>query len=416
MAKMVFRNRWNFDRGNKLLETIDLSEDEQVREEMQLLLESAISEDTVTAVIIGATEQSVASASAADGSRVAAQIAAASATDSATTATQKAVDAAAAVLQIKGYRDAAVGAAADAVALADGAAGSAAQASGSATLAAQKATEATTAAAQVAADAAEVAQGVNSAKGVDIVTIAMLAPGATPTSTFSGASPSRTLALGIPASDASQAAIVSAINAATSLTPTGTWNFTTAPKVGGQSVVINTDARLTDARTPTAHSHAQSEVTGLVAALGGKAASVHSHATSDITGLDTALTGKAAAVHGHAMGDITGLAAALGTKAPTADPSFSGTITEGAADTDVQLLRALPVPVDARSVAVTYNGNGTVNVVTEKAGATTVKTTTYAYNGDGTVNTATVVAGGKTVVTTYTYSSGDCTGYTKAVS
>lgn len=47
------------------------------------------------------------------------------------------------------------------------------------------------------------------------------------------------------------------------------------------------------------------------------AASTHGHAQSDITGLVDALAGKAAATHGHAQADITGLVDALAGKAPT---------------------------------------------------------------------------------------------------
>ena len=53
--------------------------------------------------------------------------------------------------------------------------------------------------------------------------------------------------------------------------------------------VDDTDPRLSDARTPTAHTHAQSDVTGLAAALGDKAAAVHTHVPSDVTGLDGAI-------------------------------------------------------------------------------------------------------------------------------
>lgn len=48
-------------------------------------------------------------------------------------------------------------------------------------------------------------------------------------------------------------------------------------------VVLGSDTRLSDARTPTAHSHAISDVTGLQAALDGKSASAHTH--SDVTTL-----------------------------------------------------------------------------------------------------------------------------------
>ena len=41
------------------------------------------------------------------------------------------------------------------------------------------------------------------------------------------------------------------------------------------------------------HAHAQSEVTGLDAALSGKAASTHYHVQSDVTGLADAMAGKA---------------------------------------------------------------------------------------------------------------------------
>ena len=41
------------------------------------------------------------------------------------------------------------------------------------------------------------------------------------------------------------------------------------------------------------HTHAQSEVTDLVTALSGKAASTHSHAQSEVTGLADAMAGKA---------------------------------------------------------------------------------------------------------------------------
>lgn len=58
-------------------------------------------------------------------------------------------------------------------------------------------------------------------------------------------------------------------------------------------VVKGSDTRLSDARTPTTHSHAISDTTGLQTALDGKAASSHTHAQSDITNLVTDLAAKA---------------------------------------------------------------------------------------------------------------------------
>lgn len=43
------------------------------------------------------------------------------------------------------------------------------------------------------------------------------------------------------------------------------------------TAVVDGDARLSNARTPTAHAHAEGDVTGLTAALAGKAASGHNH-------------------------------------------------------------------------------------------------------------------------------------------
>jgi len=69
---------------------------------------------------------------------------------------------------------------------------------------------------------------------------------------------------------------------------------------------------------------------GALTALGAAAAS-HTHAQSDITGLVADLAAKAAAVHTHAQSDITGLVADLAAivasialKAPIASPTFTG--------------------------------------------------------------------------------------------
>lgn len=64
-------------------------------------------------------------------------------------------------------------------------------------------------------------------------------------------------------------------------------------------------------KAPTVHSHAQADVTGLSAALAAKAPTAHAHLQADVTGLDSALAGKAAATHTHSVSDVTGLSAAL---------------------------------------------------------------------------------------------------------
>jgi hypothetical protein len=58
------------------------------------------------------------------------------------------------------------------------------------------------------------------------------------------------------------------------------------------TVTQGNDARLSDSRTPLAHTHPISEITGLQTALDGKAASSHTHTIANVTGLQTALDGK----------------------------------------------------------------------------------------------------------------------------
>lgn len=66
---------------------------------------------------------------------------------------------------------------------------------------------------------------------------------------------------------------------------------------------------------PAAHSHPISDVSGLQAALDGKAAATHTHGIAGVTGLQTALDGKADTTHGHAIAEVTGLQSVLDGKA-----------------------------------------------------------------------------------------------------
>lgn len=66
---------------------------------------------------------------------------------------------------------------------------------------------------------------------------------------------------------------------------------------------------------PAAHSHPISDVSGLQAALDGKAAATHMHGIAGVSGLQAALDGKAAATHGHAIAEVTGLQSVLDGKA-----------------------------------------------------------------------------------------------------
>jgi hypothetical protein len=64
-----------------------------------------------------------------------------------------------------------------------------------------------------------------------------------------------------------------------------------------------------DAKSAVGHTHAQSDVTGLTAALTAKA---------DASAVTTALAGKSDTGHSHAQSDVTGLTAALAAKADDA--------------------------------------------------------------------------------------------------
>lgn len=104
----------------------------------------------------------------------------------------------------------------------------------------------------------------------------------------------------------------------------------------------------------------------------------------------------------------------VGTPPPAGATFTEDRITLGNEDDDVLELRSVPVETHTRSVTNGYT-NGKLTSVTEKAGATTVKTTTLAYTGDQ-LTTVTEVAGGVTVTTTLAYDgAGVLTGTTRTV-
>jgi hypothetical protein len=86
----------------------------------------------------------------------------------------------------------------------------------------------------------------------------------------------------------------------------------------------------------------------LTAGLATKAATSHSHATSDVTGLDAALAGKASTSHSHVIADTTGLQAALDAKAAT-----SHTHTASQVSDSTTTGRALLTAADAAAARTT---------------------------------------------------------------
>lgn len=105
--------------------------------------------------------------------------------------------------------------------------------------------------------------------------------------------------------------------------------------------VDQSDPRLTDARTPTAHSHAQGDVTGLTAALAAKADASHTHlwahitdkpatfaptigstATTAVAGNDARLTNaRTPTAHTHLWADLTDKPTTFAPSAHTHAPS-----------------------------------------------------------------------------------------------
>lgn len=125
----------------------------------------------------------------------------------------------------------------------------------------------------------------------------------------------------------------------------------------GNEFLTKQDPSRTDARTPLAHAHPQSDVTGLVAALAAKQDASTAATDSELT---TGLAGKANTSHAHAQSDVTGLAAALAAKADTTDARF----------TDQRVASVYPwtdlldvgMPLASASVAGTYLGHNQATV------------------------------------------------------
>lgn len=98
-------------------------------------------------------------------------------------------------------------------------------------------------------------------------------------------------------------------------------------------------------KAASTHSHPQSDVTNLVSDLAGKASTTHSHLQSDVTNLVSDLAGKAASVHSHAQSDVTGLTTALSGKSDVGHthPGSGGLSVANIAFTDGDTLRRVTV-------------------------------------------------------------------------
>jgi hypothetical protein len=101
------------------------------------------------------------------------------------------------------------------------------------------------------------------------------------------------------------------ITGSNGLVTTGTFGTTVSTFCQGN------DARLSDARTPLAHTHPISEVTNLQTSLDAKSNVGHTHVIGDVANLQTNLDNKAALNHTHTIAEVTNLQSSLDGKAAT---------------------------------------------------------------------------------------------------
>jgi len=114
------------------------------------------------------------------------------------------------------------------------------------------------------------------------------------------------------------------------------------------------------------HTHTTGQVTGLDAALAGKAASVHTHTTAQVTGLDTALAGKAPTAHTHTTSQVTGLNDTLSHKVNDSTQVIAGDGLTGGGDLSYSRTLAVGagagISVAADAVSVQFSGTGSLNM------------------------------------------------------
>jgi hypothetical protein len=92
-----------------------------------------------------------------------------------------------------------------------------------------------------------------------------------------------------------------------------------------------------DGKSDDGHSHAQSDVTGLTAALAAKA---------DSSAVTTALAGKSDVGHTHAQSDVTGLVAALAGKSDTGHTHTASNVTDFNTAADARVVAGITGKLD----------------------------------------------------------------------
>lgn len=142
-------------------------------------------------------------------------------------------------------------------------------------------------------------------------------------------------------------------------------DLTGKPTLGTAAAAATTDfataaqGLLAGTASQPGHTHAQGDVTGLVAALAGKAATVHGHAIADVTGLQVALDGRQ---------PLSAVLTATTASFTTADETKLDGIEAGADVTDATNVNAAGAVMNsdyspAHSILVQQSGTGSPSVL-----------------------------------------------------
>lgn len=148
---------------------------------------------------------------------------------------------------------------------------------------------------------------------------------------------------------------------------------------------------------PSAHTHAGSDITSKVSS----ASAADTVPWTGVSGKPSSFT-PSAHKSTHASGGADALAPGdIGAAAASDVPLL------GASNQVVNLFKALNQQIDTRNIALSYDANGRLSTVTEKDGATTVKTTSLSYDASGRLSTVTEQVANKTITITLNYDASD---------
>lgn len=164
-------------------------------------------------------------------------------------------------------------------------------------------------------------------------------------------------------------------------------DYADASHTHAQSEISGLTAAL-NGKASASHSHAQSEITGLEAALSGKASTSHAHSnyatTTEFEALETTVSGKANASHTHAQSDISGLATALAGKSDSSHTHTAAQVGAAASShnhNSAYISKELQFTNDDGSFKMSYKTADGKNILTEMAGYDIGFYTIYSQTG-----------------------------------